>query len=236
MNKIRKNALWILSFLSFLGTVFCYRYLPHKVPMHWNANWEVDGWSDKKYIFLTGLMPVIMLILLDILPKIDPRRENYRRHSKGYRIISATIVVLMIIMNWITIGTSLQKNIRLDELLPFSMGILFIILGNYMPVLKSNFFVGIKNPWTLSDDEVWRKTHKAGGYVFVVSGVLMIISSWLHNQACNTVSFLVLLLGLAWVTLYSYLLYRKRPGQDSPKDAGLDDRTEKDDTGKNNRL
>lgn len=208
-SLIKKHILWIISILSFIGICFSYRYLPSKIPTHWNASWEIDKLSDKKYIFVIGLFPILSIVLFDILPKIDPKRENYKRQGKVYQIMTATIVFLMIILDWITVAAALQLNLRIEEILPISMGIIFVVMGNYMPLLKSNFFVGIKNPWTLTNDDVWRKTHKVGGYVFVISGILMIIMAFIQNTSFNMIGISVLIIGLLLVNVYSYILFRK---------------------------
>lgn len=209
MNKTIKRILWIISVLSFIGVSLTYPFLPAQIPANWNVNWEVNGWSDKKYIFILGLMPVAILLLLDILPKIDPRRENYQKHGKAYHVLQIALVILMVLMSWATVATVLWKGFNIKKILPTFIGIIFIIIGNYMPKLKSNYFVGIKNPWALADDLVWRKTHKAGGYVFAISGIFMVFMPFIQNTVSNYFSFGVLLVGIIGINLYSYVLYRK---------------------------
>ncbi len=209
MNKANKRILWIIAGLSFIGVCFTYPFLPEQIPIHWDVNWEVDDWTNKNYIFLIALMPIAILLLLDILPKIDPRRENYQKHGKAYYMLQIALVILMVMISWTTVATVLWKDFNIKKLLPAIMGIIFIIMGNYMPKLKSNYFVGIKNPWVLADDLVWRKTHKAGGYVFAISGIFMVFMSFIQNTVFNYFTFGVLLLGIFGINLYSYLLYRK---------------------------
>ncbi len=209
MNKTRKRILWLISVLSFLGLFLCYPYLPDKIPTHWNVNWEIDGWAEKKYIFLIGLLPVAMILLLDVLPKIDPKAENYRKHGKAYYTLQFALVILMIVLSWSTVAAALWEEFNVRKILSALMGIVFLVIGNYMPTLKSNFFMGIKNPWTLSNDVVWRKTHKAGGYVFAVSGILMILMTFINNFLFYYFSFTILAVGIIGVNIYSYLLYRK---------------------------
>lgn len=209
MNKTSKRILWIISSLSFIGVCFSYPYLPEQIPIHWDVNWKVDDWADKNFIFIIGLMPIAILLLLEILPKIDPRRENYKKNGKSYDMLQLAFVFLMIILSWATVASALWKNFSINKILPAFMGIIFIVLGNYMPIIKSNYFVGIKNPWTLANDLVWRKTHKAGGYVFAISGIFMVFMSIIQNTVFNYFSFGVLILGILGINLYSYVLYRK---------------------------
>ncbi|MDF2587951.1 MAG: putative rane protein [Anaerocolumna sp.] len=208
MNKYTRKILWMISILSLFGTTISYFYLPEQIPIHWNVNWEVDNLADKNMIFLLGALPILLIIMFRYLPKFDPRRYNYSKHGKAYEYIEIATVLLMIIMNWITIGVSLNININEKLILPLALGVLFLVIGNYMPRLKSNYFFGIKNPWTLSSDVVWRKTHKMGGYIFIIIGVLMIIMGIIQNKLMNNLTFLALIVGIIWLYIYSYLIYK----------------------------
>jgi uncharacterized membrane protein len=207
MNKYTKKMLQIISILSLFGTIVSYFYLPERIPIHWNVNWEIDDWADKNMIFILGLLPIVTIILFEVLPKFDPRRANYMKHGKAYEIIEVATVFIMIVLNWLTIAISLGININIKLLIPLALGILFIVIGNYMPRLKSNYFFGIKNPWTLSSDVVWRRTHKMGGYVFTFIGVLMIIMGIVQEKLVNHITFILLLVGIVGLYIYSFILY-----------------------------
>jgi uncharacterized membrane protein len=208
MKKFRKNILLFISILSFVGISISYFYLPDIIPIHWNYKMEIDGWANKKYIFIIGLLPCIMIVLFKFLPRFDPRRENYQKHQKAYDMLKMATVSLFIVIGWITVATAMGININLEFVLPAVIGFMFIIIGNYMPTLKSNYYFGIKNPWTLSDDVVWRKTHKLGGYVFAVIGLCMLIRAFIHITFMNYITIIVMIGGIIGVYIYSYILYR----------------------------
>jgi len=209
MNKRSRKILWMISILSFLGICISYIYLPNQIPIHWNSNWEIDQWGNKKYIFLLGSLPILILAMFEFFPKFDPRKDNYKKHAKAYDMLELAIVILMIILSWATVAITFQIDIKMKLILPAAMGITFIIIGNYMPTLKSNYFFGIKNPWTLSNDVVWRKTHKVGGYIFAISGMLMMSMAFIQNPVWNSVIVAVITVGFVGVNVYSYLIYRK---------------------------
>lgn len=213
MMKASKRMLWLISILSFIGLCFTYSYLPDQIPTHWNVNWEIDDWSNKNSIFLTGILPIAMLILLEFFPKIDPKRENYKKHGKSYTIMQYITVLFLVALNWVTVAACLWKNVNVNKIMPALMGIILIVIGNYMPTIKSNYFVGIKNPWTLSNDFVWRKTHKAGGYIFTLSGILMVLMSFIHNSVFTSFTYFTFIISLIWVNVYSYLLFRKQKNE-----------------------
>lgn len=208
MKKFSKSILLLVSILSFVGISISYFYLPDNIPIHWNYKMEIDGWANKNYIFLIGLLPCIMIILFEYLPKIDPRRDNYQKHQKAYYMIKLAIVSLFIVIGWITVATALGININLGFVLPVVIGFMLIFIGNYMPILKSNYYFGIKNPWTLSDDVVWRKTHKVGGYVFAIIGVCMLIMAFLNIASLNYIIVVLLIGGVIGIYAYSYILFR----------------------------
>ena len=208
MNRISKGIMYIVSILNMIGVCFVYPDLPKQIPIRWDVDWNISDWADKKVIFILSIIPLLLLILFQILPKIDPRRKNYERHKKAYFIMEMVIEVFLIIMVWITIAAALNIKINIRLILPSLLGVLFIILGNYMPVIKSNYFFGIRNPWTLSNETVWRKTHRVGGYIFAIMGVIMFISTIaIHNG--GMISFIVLIIGIIGIYVYSYFVYRK---------------------------
>ncbi len=210
MNKLNRRILWILSILSFVGIGISYFYLPTKIPIHWDADWEIDQWANKESIFLLGMLPILVIAIFEFLPKFDPRRDNYKKHAKAYEILEITTVLLMIILDWVSVAASFQINTKIVTLIiPAIIGVMFVIIGNYLPTLKSNYFFGIKNPWTLSNDMVWRRTHKAGGYVFAILGILMVMMAFIQNIIFNRITITVMIVGMIGVNVYSYLIYRK---------------------------
>ena len=208
MNKIRKYFMWIISVLSYIGCIILYPSLPKQIPIHWNAAWEIDNLADKKYIFLLGLLPIIILLIFDDYIRFKHNMGNNKKQVKVKNILKSIIAFFMIVLNWITIAAAFKIDIKMNLILPVVMGIVFIFIGNYMPALKNNFFMGIRNPWTLANDTVWRKTHKIGGYMFILMGFLMVVMGFLRKSVINVAVFVVLMIGIVGINFYSYLIYR----------------------------
>lgn len=207
MSKKGQIILWIITLVSFAGILAVYHKLPDRVPIHWNSSWEVDGTASKNKMFLIGAVPALANGLFYLLPIIDPRRKNY--DAKTYGLIRAVIVLLFVFLSWATVVTALDLGINDKLLLSVIIGIAFIAMGNYLPKVKSNFFVGIKNPWALSDPTIWRKTHKVGGYFFFLIGLLMLPMGVIDTTLYSNLVIWVLLIGIIAVNIYSYILYRK---------------------------
>lgn len=217
MNKHSKVGLFILTIASFLGTLIVIPKLPAKIPMHWNINWEVDRYDSKYILLLTATLPFIICISHRLIPRIDPKKENYKLHSKAYDITMISAIVLLIVMNWLSIGVALEVNVNLQTIIPILLGILFVIIGNYMPTIKSNYTFGIKNPWTLSDEWIWKKTHRVGGYVFILLGVLFFAMAFVHYGIYYYIALFLLFVGIVGINVYSYLLFKKHGNRPDSK-------------------
>lgn len=190
-----KNKGDIYSLVVFLLTIIvgavAYGKLPDRVPMHWNVHGQVDSYGPKIIILL--MVPGIMLfmwLLMRFLPKIDPKKANYEKFGRSYSIMINLFLTFFFLMQIVTILASLGYNIKVEKIIPIAVGVLFIIIGNYLPKSKSNFFYGIKTPWTLSSEVSWNKTHRLGGKLFVISGVLTIIGTIFFT---STIAFIILM-------------------------------------------
>ena len=211
MKDNLKKDLWLILLMitSTVGIIFIYSSLPMQIPVHWDINGDVDRYGNRINIIYLALIPVLIYILFLILPVIDPRRKNYNKHKKAYRITKYAVILLMLSISWISILYTLEIISDVTRLLFWMIGIIFLLIGNYMRQIRSNFFFGIRNPWTLSNDVVWKKTHRLGGITFVITGIAIVVGSFFGS----IVTFILLMIGIVAIllvsTLYSYLVYRK---------------------------
>lgn len=191
-----KNKSSVYNFLiiiaAFLVGILAYDKLPESIPMHWNFAGEIDGYGSK---FIGVFMsPVIMLALwlgMMYLPKIDPKKENYKKFDKSYRVIQSILLIFFFIIQIMVIFSAMGYEVTVNKVMPIVMGILMVLIGNYLPKAKSNFFYGIKTPWTLSSEVSWKKTHRLGGKLFVLSGLISIVSQFIFNVNIAGVIFFV---------------------------------------------
>jgi len=192
-----------------LGFYF-YSAFPDTVPVHWGINGEVDRWGSKfEGAWLMPLIGAGMYILFILIPLIDPKKEKYEQFFKTYLIFRTLILLVMFGIYLIASFNTLGYNVRVEVWVPLAIGLLFVIMGNYMGKLKANWFMGIRTPWTLSNDEVWNKTHRLGGKLFIIFGVLLMITPLLpYNSFIYTLIVPVIIVSLVPI-VYSYLIYRK---------------------------
>ncbi|TCS83820.1 SdpI family protein [Tepidibacillus fermentans] len=215
---IRKSD-WLLLFLilsTFVVGIIVYPQMPDQVPMHWNIQGEVDRYGGKfQGTFMLPLMILGLFFLFLLLPKLDPRKENYQGFKRTYGIIQWSIQFFLVVMYFLTLYHSLvpkneiPKFLQISFAVPFLVSVLFIVLGNYMGKVKDNFFVGIRNPWTLSSKEVWYKTHRLASKLFVISGILGIIGSFFGGSIAFIMLLGPVILSVILPMIYSYVIYRK---------------------------
>ena len=199
--------------LSLLVGVYFYPVLPDKIASHWGAMGEVNGYMPKLWGVL--FVPIILLVLLIILvmvPRFDPKKEVIEKMRGVYDAFLVLLCSFFFLLQLFIIGTNLVTWIDPARVFPFLFGFLFIGLGFLIERVKQNWTMGIRNPWTLSSEMVWDKTHKLGGKVFKIVGVVACL-----GVVFPTVSFLVflipLILGIIGLFIYSYQLFKKEKNE-----------------------
>ena len=195
----------IITLLPIVAGLLLWNKLPEKMPTHWNAEGVVDGWSSKPFAIF-GL-PGIMLAaqwLCALGTGADPKKANHP--EKVLHLVLWIIPVLNNVLLAITYAVALGKQVRIDVILPVLIGLIFTIIGNYMPKCKQNYTIGIKIPWTLNSEENWNKTHRFAGILWVICGILIMLTGIFGGF---WIFFGIALLMVLAPMLYSYILHRK---------------------------
>lgn len=190
--------------------LYLYPQLPAKVPTHWNFKGQVDGWSSKTFaVWFFPLLNLGLYFMMLLLPKIDPRRDNYARFAGAYKVFRLILSFFFALIYMAALLAGLGYPLRIDFFVRFSISLLFLVLGNYMGKIQPNYFVGIKTPWTLANEEVWRKTHRFAGPLWVGAGAAGVLLSFFQAAWSATLMItLFVLMGLVPV-VYSYLLFKR---------------------------
>ena len=195
----------IIIVLPILAGVVLWNQLPEQMPTHWNAAGEVDGWSSKPFaVFGLPLILVAAQWLCVLATTTDPKRQNHS--EKIYHLVFWIMPVLSIVLHAVTYLTVLGVGVRIEMVMPIFMGLLFVIIGNYLPKCKQSYTIGIKIPWTLNNEENWNKTHRLAGWVWVIGGIAIMLTGFFGGFVAFFVITLVMVLVPA---IYSYLLHRK---------------------------
>ena len=153
MKRINKIIIieFFLLLITLLITIFLWNDLPEKIPIHWNINGDVDRYSNK----LSGLLglysiPLIFSILYPIFRKIEPKNKKYEQFEKTWKIFNILFFSFFIYIYLITIFLTLNPKYSVEPFILSGIGIMFIIMGNYMSKIKQNYFIGVKTKWTIS--------------------------------------------------------------------------------------
>ena len=175
-NKIITICSLILAITPIIIYLSVYKLFPEKIPMSFSFSGEIQDYGSKLELLIIPVLTLAVFIMYKIIPKIDPKRDNYKKFSKFYDLfLLITMGFMNIMLACIILETLKPDTIKINIVVPFFIGIMFIVMGNYMPQAKPNYFIGIKTPWTLSSEVVWIKTHRIAGYVFILSGFILMI-------------------------------------------------------------
>lgn len=206
-NKKLLIALGAVCLVNFIAHLCFYPSLPDTVPMHWGFDGQVDGWGPKYMVLVTALIPAAILLLIAVVPKIDPRSENFQKFGGIYRVFLAGIVLFMCGISW------LSELTIYSVLVSGGIGILFILLGNYMPRIKQNYTFGCRTPGRWRTSTTGTVLSAWAGITFVVMGVALLFlglfAKALGEELTLGALLVVVLGGTAWIFVYSFLVFKK---------------------------
>ena len=204
----------LVLIIMLLAGVIIYPYLPEKVPIHWNAAGQVDNYGSRPFgAFMLPFLTVGLYILMLVLPLVDPRRENYFKFLGAYRVIRLALVLFMAVLYGIVLTAALGYYVPMDRVMPVLLGLLFLLIGNYLPRVRYNYFVGIRTPWTLANEEVWRRTHRLAGIAYVLAGVISILTAFLARGAIAfTIVITAIILASVLSIIYSLVIFQQSRG------------------------
>lgn len=154
-------SLWLLSALP----------ADSRVPMHWNASGEIDGWGSRASVWILPATVLGLTLLFFFLPRIEPRREHLERSSGAYQATWISMLVFFTLLHLAIILTALGHAVDMNRWIGTATGILFGVIGGTFGRIESNYFFGIRTPWTLASERAWKATHRVGGRLFVVLGL-----------------------------------------------------------------
>ena len=195
----------VIILLPVLVGIIMWNQFPDQIPTHWNAAGEIDGWSGKPFAGF-GL-PMLMLAfqwLCVLGTSADPKKKNHP--SKVLHLVFWIIPVISVVLFAITYAVALGSKVRMEMVMPVFVGLVLAIVGNYLPKRKQNYTIGIKIPWTLNSEENWNRTHRFAGRLWLVSGLVIMLTGFLGGF---WIFFGVVLVMVLAPVIYSYLLHRR---------------------------
>ena len=199
----------IVSIGLILAGLALQNQMPETVATHWNEAGEADGFGSRTAgIFLLPAMMIATVLLLVIIPQIDPLRKNIFQFRPYYNNFILAFAFFFAYLHVLTLLWNIGVKINFNQYLIPGFGIFFYFAGILISKAQRNYMIGIRTPWTLANDEVWERTHTLGGKLFKASGLIAILGVFFPSQVIWFM--LVPILGSTAVSLvYSYVIYRQ---------------------------
>jgi uncharacterized membrane protein len=183
------------------------------VPSHWNGAGQVDGYAGPWILFLMPALTIGFDLLMAALFLVQPRSRNLVASTAAYNAIVLGFAALMVVIQGITVWSAVrgvEAGDAIGSLIFVAVGLLLVVIGIVLPRIRSNFFMGIRTPWTLSSERSWERTHRLGAWLFAGLGVLVAVSAALPGTGVFLIS------GGAGVVIvvllvFSYVAWRDDP-------------------------
>ena len=205
MNKKLVVITSIIILLPILVSLCFWNQLPEQVPIHWNIHGEIDGYASRFVAVI--VLPLVLFVLHFVCAfatMMDPKHKNIS--DKIWMLILSICPVLSILLMYMMVGSALGMEIDVNAILPVFLGVMFVVIGNYLPKCKQSYTVGIKIPWTLNSEENWNKTHRFAGPCWLIGGIMVMFTGLFENE----ILLFVIALAMVFVpVIYSYMYYVK---------------------------
>ena len=191
-----------------IGMVF-YPYLPLRVASHWNAAGQPNGYMPRAWgVFALPIIFLFISLVLFFLPRIDPKRKHIEKFRKYFDYFLVAFAIFFYYLYLLTLVWNVNDNFNFTSALIPALAALFYLLGFFLPHTESNWTIGIRTPWTLSSERIWKKTHNAGGIAFKICAVFTLFGV-IFPSAAEWLILIPLIVASLGLVVYSYFIYRK---------------------------
>jgi uncharacterized membrane protein len=199
----------VIVAMQIVIALIAYPFLPARVPIHWNAAGQANNYANKweaSFLFPVISIVIWLLVVRQVLGPRLGRRGQLAGNTELRSLLGFGIVLFMLIMQLATTASQLGVPVDIGLIADLGLALLFIFLGNYMGKLRRNFWIGIRTPWTLTNEVVWERTHRFGGWLMVGAGLLMLPLSFVPAMRVWVIVPLLLIV-VAVTAVYSYVCY-----------------------------
>jgi uncharacterized membrane protein len=212
MSSDRANFFSYLFIIAAVGVAaFLYPSLPDAVPSHWNVRGDVDGYLSKPWgVIILPLSAILVFVVMRLIPVISPKGYRTESFANVVHIFQVAMVGFTSIVAILVLLAASGVDVPMNESIFAMLGVMFMVIGNYLGKTRKNFFLGIRTPWTLASDEVWGRTHRLAGRLLILQGLIMFAGVLFEIPVA-------VLLGMVGVivvvpVVYSYVVYRRVEG------------------------
>jgi uncharacterized membrane protein len=215
MYRVALATSGVLIAAMFAITAWAWAAIPSDaaVPVHWGLSGQPDRYGGKgEALLLTPIIGLVLTAILAIAPRLEPRRQNFAASSGPYTVIWIAVMAFFLVVHVVLVSAAMGRAIDMLVAFPIAIGALFVVIGAQMGKTRSNHFMGIRTPWTLSSELSWGETHRVGSWAFMGLGVLLALAGMLRSEVL-LLAVLVLAMPLEIIALiiYSYVVWKRDP-------------------------
>ncbi|WP_458187910.1 SdpI family protein [Haladaptatus sp. NG-WS-4] len=193
-------------------SVYYYPQMPDQMATHWNASGDADGTMSKLGgSFFIPALTLGVLVLFMVIPSVDPLQENVERFRDSYDLFVVVFVAFMLYVHVLVLLWNLGSRFEFTTVLAPAIGVLYYFIGTLMNHVERNWFVGVRTPWTMTNERVWRKTHSRAGPLFKLAGLVAVLGVFVPTYALHLIIWPAVGVAL-YLTVYSYFEYRRVTG------------------------
>jgi len=212
MKPLKNNwTTWLIILAPYFFAALFWNQFPDQIPIHFNHSGEPDNYASKMVGLL--LMPginIALYVLFTMLPKIDPSKKNYRLFQDKLKPVRAAIHTFFSLLMIMTFLYTLGYQINISLIVLYGLAALFLLIGNYLGNIRHNYFIGIRTPWTLANEQVWMKTHRFAAKLWVVCSLLIMLILPFFDTSERGIPFIIYATLLIFLpTGYSFVQFKK---------------------------
>lgn len=215
MKKTSNYLMWGIIVTPLVYLMIVWNQLPEIVPTHFGISGKPDGYGAKWTLIILSAVSIGMYFLLRYVPQLDPRL-NQAKLSEHYPKLVLLILTFLGAIHILIIRSAITQVTGevFNNLVFVGLFLLFAGIGNYLNNIKSNYFVGIRTPWTLESETVWRKTHQMGAKLYFAIGIIGALGVvWLPTTWKIVWTMGLIFSSTAWILVYSYQVYKKEKNE-----------------------
>ena len=206
LTDVAAFVIWLLPIIYFIKI---FSSLPQSVALHFGIDGKPDRFGDKgEMIWPIAILSIVTIgiyFLIKYLPKIDPKKTA-SVSADTFKKISFLLVIFLSALELMIVNSAMTGSFTFGKFMFPIMGLFFAYLGNLMHSIKSNYFVGIRTPWTLEDPDTWRATHQLGGKLWFFGGILITITTLFLPAKIGFAFFMTIIIIISLVpVIYSYM-------------------------------
>ena len=178
------------------------------MPTHWDGAGHVNGWMPKFWgSFLVPLVMAVLWLIFLVLPRISPRGFEMEPFARAWGVLKVATLGFTFFIGALVLHSAKTQALLSPAAVFTGIGLLFVVIGYVLTTVTRNFFVGIRTPWTLANEEVWRRTHQLSGKLFMAAGLVVVATSVLHLGIWPAIA--AIFVASFVPIVYSYVIYRR---------------------------